>query len=420
MRARHRLPYAIVGIAALALGVGASCGSDSDSAVIVHVQGPTALPAIFRFHAILSNDETADSKLFPQALPATPQAIAMPTAFSITLPRSRTGEIDIALDALGATGDILANGTGSTTINVGGTAEVTITLAAGISLCGNGQIDSGEQCDDGDRVTSGTCDFRCQMHTSMRGKDGGLADGDGGNLGTGGAGTGGKGGAGGGIGGSGGRIGTGGTGAGGAGVGGIIGTGGRAVGGSGAGGSGAGGNGGCAIELLTNGTFDAGPVAWTITSPINTQMIYMSGNAALGGVMAASPYYTALLGRNLVTNPGSTTPVQETLAQPITVPSVANTITVQGFFQSPTSTTIACPTCSSAVIEIVHSPDIVNVTSWTGANGMGSWMAFGTTIDATPFRGMTVLFQLRAVATSTTVVPFYFDGLSAKVDRCGP
>ena len=411
MRGRSRLAHLVLGIAALASGVVASCGSGDDSAVVVHVQGPATLPPTFRFHAILSNDETSDSKLFPQSLPATPQAIAMPTAFSITLPRTRTGDIDIALDALGATGDILANGAGSTTINVGGTAEVTITLAAGISLCGNGQIDASEQCDDGDRVTNGTCDFRCQNHTPVRGKDAGVSDGgSGGSAGTGGAGAGGK-------------IGTGGTGAGGAGVGGIIGAGGNGVGGAGAGGSGVGGgggNGGCAIELLTNGTFDAGPAGWTVTSPINTQMIYRSGDPALGGVTASSPYYTALLGRNLAVPVGSTaTMVQETLAEPITVPSAANTITIQGFVQSAMLTT-TCPACNSAVIEIVHSPDTVKVTSWNAGSGMGSWTAFGTTIDATPFRGTTVLFQLRAVATSTTVVPFYFDSLSAKVDRCGP
>jgi hypothetical protein len=112
--------------------------------------------------------------------------------------------------------------------------------------------------------------------------------------------------------------------------------------------------------------------------------------------------------------------VQETLAEAITVPSAANTITVQGFVQSAALTAIACPTCNSVVIEVVHSPDVVNVKSWTAADGKGSWTAFGTTIDATPFRGMTVLFQLRAIATSSTVVPFFFDSLSAKVDRCGP
>src|SRR5262249_27584612 len=156
----------------------------------------------------------------------------------------------------------------------------------------------------------------------------------------------------------------------------------------------AGGSGGCAIELLTNGTFDAGPVGWTFSSPVNTQMIYMTGDPALGGVTPASPYYAALLGRNLVTNPGSTTAAQETMAQPITVPPVANTITVQGFYQLPSATTVCTTTCNSATIEIVHSPDVVSVKTWTGAdaNAGKGWTAFGTTIDATPFRGTTVLF----------------------------
>ena len=156
-----------------------------------------------------------------------------------------------------------------------------------------------------------------------------------------------------------------------------------------------------------------------VTSPTNTQMIYAAGNAALGGVTPSSPSYAALLGRNLAVPAGSTGQVQETLSQAITVPAAASTITVQGFFQGALLTT-TCLTCNSAVLEIVHSPDTVNVKSWTPANGTGSWVAFGTTLDATPFRGMTVLFQLRAIATSTAVVPFYFDSLSAKVDRCGP
>jgi cysteine-rich repeat protein len=408
MRARSHPAFALLGIAALA--VGASCGSDSDSSIVVHVQGPTTLPPIFRFHAIPSNDETSDSKLFPMTLPA--QAIAMPTAFSITLPRTRTGDVDIALDALDATGDIMANGTGTTTITVGGTAEVTITLTAGIALCGNGQIDPGEQCDDGDRVTNGTCDFRCQLHAEMRGKDGGNSDGsDGGGTGTGGKGMGGGMGMGGT--GAGGKIGTGG--AGGAGVGGMIGTGGRGMGGSGVGGSSVGGSGagGCVIELLDNGTFDAGNVAWTVTSTVNTEMIYAAGNPALGGVTPASPSYTALLGRNLVNG-------EETLAEPISVPTAASTITIQGFFQIPLSTTTLCSMCSSAAIEIVHSPTNISVKSWTNNDGTSTWTAFGTTIDATPFRGATVLFQLHAIATTNIVVPFYFDSLSAKVDRCAP
>lgn len=416
MRAR-RIASPVVGIAALAGAIAVtaapSCSSGGDSAIVVHVQGPTALPAtlppIFRLHAIVSNDDTSDSKMFPMTAPT--QAIAMPTAFSITLPRSRTGELDVAVDALDATGNILAYGAGSATISVGGTSEVTVTLTAGISLCGNGHVDDGEQCDDGDRVTSGGCDFRCQSRVGDAGAD--VLGHDAGTGGTGTGGSGGKGGAGAGGSGAGGVNGAGGTGTGGRGAGGS-GAGGSGAGGSGAGGSGTGGGGGCTIELLNNGTFDSGNIGWTATSTAgSTVLIFKAGDAGLGGVTPSSPSYAAALGRTLMNG-------QETLSQPITVPSGANTITIQGFVQIPISTTVICPTCNTAVLEIVHNPDTVNVKSWSSTDGTGAWMAFGTTIDATPLRGTTVLFQMRAVATSTATLAFYFDSLSAKIDRCGP
>jgi len=435
MRARRIVPP-VVGVVALAGAVivmaAPSCSSGGDSAIVVHVQGSAALPSIFRLHAIMSNDDMSDSKLFPMMAPA--QAIAMPTAFSITLPRSRTGELDVAVDALDATGNILANGAGSATISVGGTREVTITLAAGISLCGNGHVDDGEECDDGDRLTNGSCDFRCQSRSADAGADvrgnggaagggtgsGGSGAGGNGSAGAGGSGTGGKSGAGTGGSGTGGINGTGGAGAGGRGAGGSSaggsGVGGNGAGGSGSGGIGAGGNGGCAVgvELLANGNFDSGNVGWTATSTAgSTTLIYKTGDAALGGVTPASPSYAAVLGHNLMNG-------QEILSQPITVPSAASTIVIQGFVQSPLPTTSVCVMCNSAVIEIVHSPDTVNLMSWSNTVGTGSWMAFGTTIDATLLRGATLLFQIRAVATTTTVEPFYFDSLSAKVASCGP
>ncbi len=205
------------------------------------------------------------------------------------------------------------------------------------------------------------------------------------------------------------------SGAGGSGVGGRggSGAGGSAAGGSGAGGSGQGGNGGCMMELLGNGTFDSGNLGWTATSSVNTQMIYAAGSTALAGVPPASPSYAAVLGRNVANG-------QETLSQPITVPPGANTITIQGFFQIPLSPPPVCVACNSGVIEIVHNPDVINVKGWTNADGNGAWAAFGTTIDATPLRGLTVLFQMRTTATANTVLPFYFDSLSAKIDRCGP
>ena len=79
------------------------------------------------------------------------------------MPRDRTGALDIAIDGLDAGGATVANGAGTIDLHVGDNVTVTITLHTGASLCGNGQIDAGEVCDDGDRLSSGSCDYLCQI-----------------------------------------------------------------------------------------------------------------------------------------------------------------------------------------------------------------------------------------------------------------
>jgi hypothetical protein len=56
--------------------------------------------------------------------------------------------------------------------------------------------------------------------------------------------------------------------------------------------------------------------------------------------------------------------------------------------------------------------------SWTGLVTNTAWTAFSTTVDAVPLRGATVTFRMRATANTTTVLPFYFDSLAFKADRC--
>ena len=431
MKTAARRAFAFAGLLSWIV-LASSCGADPDSVVLVHVDGDATLPGIVRLRATLSNAEVSDSKLFPAAAPV--QAIALPTAFSITLARARAGDLDIALDALDAQGDIVGNGAARVAIQTGGRAEVTITLAAGATLCGDGHLDPGEACDDGDRITNGTCDFRCRPRAGATGdagsdtadaRDAGGGDisvgggagghGSGGISGSGGTGAGG-GGTGGGISGTGGR-GTGGGGTGGtSGAGGISGTGGAGVGGiSGTGGAivttGAGGAGGCSVDLLTNGTFDAGEVGWVVSSPINTRMIYLSGDSALGGFTPSSPYYLAFLGRNLTNG-------EETLSQSIHVPATANTLTMLGFFHVPVDPTNSCPTCSAGTIEIVQGTSITPVKAWTNQEGNTAWTAFSTTLDAVPLRNATVTFRLRAIRSSALVTPLYFDSLTLKADRC--
>jgi cysteine-rich repeat protein len=461
----------LLSLASVAALIGAaSCGGQGDSVVVVHVATGGTVPAVFQLRATLSNADASDLKVFPD-LPAS-TAIGLPTAFSLTLPRGRAGSLDIALDALSAEGDVVANGAAGITIKRGGESEVTITLVAGASLCGNGHVDTGEDCDDGNRISDATCDFRCHLPatgTTDGGAGGGGVFGTGGvgGWGAGGTGSGGVSGTGtGGAGnldagsgaggrpdagsGSGGITGAGGVsvggstgsvgghGAGGTGAGGIIGTGGNGLGGiigtglGGAGGgagvgagfggsglggvggslTGAGGLGACSTELLTNGTFDAGDVNWTFASPMNSHGIYLSGDPALNGVMFSSPYFLAMLGYGFIDG-------EETLSQLVYVPPAASRITVQGFVRITTDTsTLICVGCNPGAVEILQGRTVIPVMAWSNQDVNASWTAFATTVDATALRGSTVTFRMRASPNSAPPTRYYFDSMSARVDRC--
>src|SRR5262245_42789399 len=239
-----------VGIVSLAAALAAACDK-SDSVVVVKVDTDPYVPAVVQLRALVSNGGEGVPRVFPLTPAAT--AISFPTSFSLTVPRDRTGALDIALDGFDVRGAVVASGADTVELHAGDDVTMMVTLHAGPSLCGNNNIDPGEGCDDGDRFSTGTCDFQCQPI--------GSGPGVGGRRGTGGsAGTGGRGGTGGSAG-PGGTAGTGG--AAGTGGGGRGGTGGAAGRGGAGGAGGRGGTSGCTIELLTNGNFEAGNTGWT-------------------------------------------------------------------------------------------------------------------------------------------------------------
>jgi cysteine-rich repeat protein len=195
-----------VGIGSFLLATSVAPGCDkSDSVVVVKVSADAEVANVFQLRAQVSNAGEGVTRMFPEAPGA--QAIVFETAFSLTVPRGRTGALDIALDGLDANGNAVANGAATVDLHGGDNLTVMITLQPGASPCGNGQIDSGEACDDRDRLTSGECDYLCQPRTS------------------------------------------------GPGVGGAGGSAGGASGGGGAGGR-------CTIELLTSGDFDGSNTRW--------------------------------------------------------------------------------------------------------------------------------------------------------------
>ena len=419
-RSRVRPGRLAVPLLLLAAAPALSCAPDGDSVVLVHVGVAGTVPDVFQLRATLSNAGNSEPAAFPDQ-PAAAR-INFPTDFSVTLPRARSGSLDIALDGLGVQGVmVVANGAVRTTIARSRLTEVSIQLTAGASLCGNNRLDSGEECDDGDRVSNGTCDFQC--HMIVTGAGGSSGGGTGGASGIGGGGAGGSAGTGGLPGGTGGTIGTGGRGAGGSfgtggtiGTGGIIGTGGRGVGGMGVGGMGVGGTAGaCSLELLPADPYFNNPNAWVSTSSLNQRLIVDQTEVEAGGVVPASPPNIASLGRNLL--PGG----EETLSRTVTIPGAATRLLLQGFFniQLDINGTV-CLNCNPGFIEFIESGALIPAISWNSSNATPDNLmrGFNASPDITLLRGKTVTFRMRVTPTSTPPARYYFDNLSLQVDRC--
>ena len=196
-----------------ARGVVASCAmlcgllscQTTDSVVVVSVTTAPGVQPINQLRALMSNGSDASVKLYPQQPAATPlDFTAAPITFAVVVPRSRSGPFDIAVDGLLVSGAtvvaptplVVASGPGRAILNAGERADVSVLLLAGPPACGNGALDPGEACDDGNRFSGDGCDFRCQKELTGaggaasqggRGGFGGAGGGPGGAAGTAGA-----------------------------------------------------------------------------------------------------------------------------------------------------------------------------------------------------------------------------------------
>jgi cysteine-rich repeat protein len=360
-----------IGLFLLGASVAPAC-EKSDTVVIVNVtaEADVDVASVYQLRAQVSNAAQGNTRLFPGTPGAQP--IAFDTSFSLTVPRDRTGAMDIALDGLDATGTAVANGAGAVDLHGGDKVTVAITLHAGPSLCGNGRIDSGEACDDGDRLSSGDCDYLCQARTS--------GPGAGGNGGAGGAG-------------------------GGAGTGGAAGTGGMA------GSTGGGGMGGrCTIELLTSGDFDGNNARWMqVTNGRLLIYDYNSGTIPAFVPAPQTPRFFAWLGYDVKS-------MKPAIRQSIQVPANARQLNISGYFQIQTMES-GCA-CDYARAQLDVGGNVMNLLEWSAQSANTSWAYFSTFVDATAFAGQTVAFQLEADMDDDVVTSFYFDSLSVTASVC--
>jgi hypothetical protein len=380
MGRRARRSFGVLAVACAAL---APACERSDSIVVVKVAADSDVTDVVQLRAWVSNAGDGTARLFPTAPAAQP--IAFETSFSLSVPRARTGALDIALDGLDGGGSVIASGAGTVDLHVGDNVTVTITLSAGPSLCGNGQLDSGEGCDDGDRLSKGTCDYVCQPRTAGPG-----AGGAGGAAGTGG------------TGGTGGSAGSGAT----AGTGGTSGTGGNA------GTGGAAGSGGrpCMMELLTNGGFDSGNPPWMQVTDLRP-LIWNQMNTP---ITAQSPTRLAWLGEDAHGE-------EPALRQTVQIPPDAVQVNISGYYRITTDEG-DCD-CDQAYVELERpGPDGGVITTelldWNNEDENSSWMPFSTFVNGAAIAGQSVTLQLHVVMDDGVNTSFYFDSLSVVADVC--
>jgi len=128
---RRRIPILLI------LFLLPACASRvTERGVLVKVTNNSNVAGILQLKARFSNQGSSDTLLLPSTPLKTP--MVFPTAFSITLPSNRTGEVNIAVDGLDSSGTSVANGTGVAILQANAFVTTTVDLGAGALPCTGG------------------------------------------------------------------------------------------------------------------------------------------------------------------------------------------------------------------------------------------------------------------------------------------
>ena len=146
----------------LALLVATSLGACSpDSYVILDVDGDCdVLPlGVSQLKVTLQNQGRSDNKLFSGDAG---RSLTLPVTLAVVLGHDRSGPLTIQVDGFDNNMMIVASGSAGGSLQVGARTNFFVQLTAGARTCGNGVLDPGEGCDDGNRVSGDGCDFVCR------------------------------------------------------------------------------------------------------------------------------------------------------------------------------------------------------------------------------------------------------------------
>ena len=135
---------------------------EPDSVLLANLDcDPNATPS-YSIQVMLSEPGLReDTKIFP----SNGQPLHFPTSLALEIPRNHSGQLDLAFLARDASARTTAHATARTTLAEGSETEISVRLSAGDDLCGNGNIDPGEQCDDGNLFSFDGCDDDCQLES---------------------------------------------------------------------------------------------------------------------------------------------------------------------------------------------------------------------------------------------------------------
>jgi len=123
-----------------------ACGPQKDSYVVVHSDVNCDVPRVFQLRVTITNNGTADQKTLPETASA---ELGFPSTIALVLPGSRSGSVDLVVEALDNNPRIIGQGTASGTLVSGGRIDLFVQLAASTNTVAAIAVEPGRGADSG-------------------------------------------------------------------------------------------------------------------------------------------------------------------------------------------------------------------------------------------------------------------------------
>ena len=156
------------------------CSGDKESFVVILADINCQVPRVYQLRVTVTNNNIPDQQFLPKTLGSNPPEMGFPSTFSLILPGSKSGTIDLAFDALDQNHIVVGQATARGEIKQGGRLDLSIQIIKPPAVCGDGVVDGQETCDDGNRISGDGCSSLCQSEFPTPLDDGGIQSSDGG------------------------------------------------------------------------------------------------------------------------------------------------------------------------------------------------------------------------------------------------